>query len=197
MSDLGSDSFSGLEFPEFTEEDFAQIDANIASQIVRDEEPADESFRSEIYGLNLNLLTEEELAKFDVVGTETDAESQHDPQENETANSSFQYANGDLNLGTLSAAEFASLDAAMTEIYGELQAGPSIEIAIETPREPLASPTHPQLQQEDASNEVPKPHNRKTPLQEFRSHMSLSVTDLVSPSWYVECPSSCNVKLIG
>jgi len=188
MSDLGSDSFSGLEFPEFTEEDFAQIDANIASQIAPYDALADDSYHSEIYGLNLNLLTEEELAKLDTIGSKTETESQHELQEVETANSSFQYASGDLNLGTLSAGELAFLDGAMTEIYRKSQAGPSIEIEIETPKESSVAPAVPRLQKEEASSEVPTPQNRKTPLQEFRSRMPLSVTDLVSPSWYVESP---------
>lgn len=193
MADPGSDSFSDLEFP-FTEEDFAQIDAVIASQIAKGKESPDASFQSEIYGLNLNLLTAEELAQLDTVGVETDTECKH---EIETANSSFQYADGDLNLGTLSAVELASLDAAMAETDGKPQAGPSIEIEIETPQESSDNAALPALQQKGPSTKVSKPQKRKTPLQEFRSRVPLSVSDLVNPSWYVECTSFFIVKLIG
>jgi hypothetical protein len=194
MSGLGSDSFSDLEFPEFTEEDFVQIDAAIASQIAEGIESPDASFQSEIYGLNLNLLTAEELAQLDTVGMDTDTEPQH---EIETANSSFQYADGDLNLGTLSATELASLDAAITKTNGNPQAEPLIEIEIETPQESSDSAALPTLQQKGPSIKVAKPQKRTTLLQEFRSRMPLSVTDLVHPSWYVECTSFFIVQLIG
>jgi len=185
MADLGSDSFSDLEFP-FTEEDFAKIDAAIASQIAEDKESHDASFQSEIYGLNLNLLTAEELAQLDTVGVETDTGCQH---EIETANSSFHYADGDLNLGTLNAIELASLDAAIAEANVNPQAGPSIEVEIENPQESSDSAALPTLQQKRPSIKVSKPQKRKTPLQEFRSRVPLSVSDLVHPSWYVECTS--------
>ncbi|KIM47540.1 hypothetical protein M413DRAFT_202550 [Hebeloma cylindrosporum] len=180
MSDHGSDSFSGLDFPEFTEEDFARIDAAIASQVAEDKESPDASFQSEIYGLNLNLLTAEELAQLDVVGVETDTESQYLPQ---TADSSFQYADGDLNLGELSAKDLAYLDAAIAETDGNPQAGPSIEVEIEIPQDSPDSVALPALQPEESFNNVAKPWNRKTPFQEFRSGMTLSVSDLVYPSW--------------
>lgn len=196
MSDFGSDSFSGLDFSEFTEEDFAQIDSAIASQIAEEKESPDASFQSEIYGLNLNLLTAEELAQMDAVGVETDTESQHEPQEIETPNSSFQYADGDLNLGTLNAIELASLDA-IIETDGNPQAGPSIEIEIEMPQESSDGAALSTLQQEKPFIKVAKPEKRKSLLQEFRSRMPLSVTDLVYPSWYVECTRFFIVKLIS
>jgi hypothetical protein len=185
MSNVGSDSFSDLDFPEFTEDDFLQIDAAIASQIAEDKDSPDASFQSEIYGLNLNLLTAEELAQLDAVGVETDTESQH---EIKTASSSFQFADGDLNLGALNAIELASLDAAITETDGNPQAGPSIEIEIEMLQESSEGAAPPTLHQEPFIKAA-KPQERKTPFQEFRSRMPLSVTDLVYPSWYVECTS--------
>lgn len=189
MSDPASDSFSGLDFPDFTEEDFLQIDAIIASQTAEDTKSPDASFQSEIYGLNLNLLTAEELAQLDAVGIEMDLEAQHKSQEIETANSSFQYLDGDLNLGTLSTIELASLDAAILKADKNSQAGPSIEIEIEIPQDPLNSAALPPLQQEELFNKMANPQDRKSPLQKFRSRTPLSVSDLVSPSWYVECAS--------
>ena len=57
MSDKSSDNYSAFDFSEFTEEDFAQIDAAIALRMQRDVT----SFQSEIHGLNLSSLTSEEL----------------------------------------------------------------------------------------------------------------------------------------
>ena len=60
MSDISSDNYSAFDFSEFTEEDFAQIDAAIALRMQRDV-TGDTSFQSEIHGLNLSSLTSEEL----------------------------------------------------------------------------------------------------------------------------------------
>ena len=65
MSDISSDSYSAFDLSEFTEEDFAQIDAAISSQIQDQYASANSSFQSEINGLNLFSLTPEELAQLD------------------------------------------------------------------------------------------------------------------------------------
>ena len=65
MSDINSDCYSVFDLSEFTEEDFAQMDAAISSQIEGDDASADSSFQSEIGGLNLSSLTPEELAQLD------------------------------------------------------------------------------------------------------------------------------------
>ncbi|KAF8808059.1 hypothetical protein BYT27DRAFT_7166540 [Phlegmacium glaucopus] len=65
MSDISSDSYSVFDFSEFTEEDFAQIDAAILSHMQGDDATGDSSFQSEIGGLNLSSLTPEELAQLD------------------------------------------------------------------------------------------------------------------------------------
>ena len=121
MSDISSDSYSAFDLSEFTEEDFAQIDAAISSQIQGDDAIANISFESEIDGLNLCSLTPEELAQ---------------------------------------------LDAAISMKLNEHTNGPSIQIEIE------AGEMTPQV-------------IRPSPLEQFRSRRILSVTDLVSPAWYV------------
>ena len=121
MSDIASDSYSALDFSEFTEEDFAQIDAAISSQIQDDNASVDTSFQSEIDGLNLASLTPEELAQ---------------------------------------------LDSAVSMKLNEHIDGPSIQIEIED---------------RDVTPQVVQP----SPLEQFRSRRILSVSDLVSPAWYV------------
>ena len=121
MSDISSDSYSAFDLSEFTEEDFAQIDAAISSQIQDDDGRGDISFQSEIDGLNLSSLTPEELAQ---------------------------------------------LDSAVSMKINEHNDGPSVQIEIEdgeaTPR--LVEPS---------------------PLEQFRSRRILSVSDMVSPAWYL------------
>ncbi|KAF8167402.1 exonuclease V a 5' deoxyribonuclease-domain-containing protein [Crassisporium funariophilum] len=69
MSDMSSDGYSAFDLAEFTEEDFAQIDAVVASQSVPEldcgEASGHSSFQSDIYGVNLSKLTAEELAQLD------------------------------------------------------------------------------------------------------------------------------------
>lgn len=124
MSDISSDNYSVFDLSEFTEEDFAQIDAAISSQIQLegdDDASANTSFQSEIDGLDLSSLTPEELAQ---------------------------------------------LDSAVSMKLNEYIDGPSIQIEIEDG---------------EATPQVVKP----SPLEQFRSRRILSVTDLVSPAWYV------------
>ena len=121
MSDISSDSYSAFDLSEFTEEDFAQIDAAISSQIQGDDAIANISFQSEIDGLDLFSLTPE---------------------------------------------EFAQLDSAISMKLNEYINGPSIQIEIE-------------------DGEMTPQVIRPSPLEQFRSRRILSVTDLVSPAWYV------------
>jgi exonuclease V len=65
MPDISSDSYSAFDFSEFTEEDFAQIDAAISSQIQGDDAGIDASFQLEFDGLNWSSLSSEELAQLD------------------------------------------------------------------------------------------------------------------------------------
>ena len=121
MSDISSDSYSAFDFSEFTEEDFAQIDAAISSQIQGDDAVANSSFQSEIDGLDLSSLTPEELAQ---------------------------------------------LDSAISMKLNDHIDGPSIQVEIE-------------------DGEMTPQVIRPSPLEQFRSRRILSVTDLVSPAWYV------------
>ena len=123
MSDISSDSYSAFDLSEFTEEDFAQIDAAISLQIQGDDAlaSANTSFQSEIDGLDLSSLTPDELAE---------------------------------------------LDSAVSMKLNEHIDGPSIQIEIEDG---------------EMTPQVIKP----SPLEQFRSRRILSVTDLVSPAWYV------------
>ena len=124
MSDIGSDSYSAFDFSEFTEEDFAQIDAAILSHIQRDDDAlteTDTSFQSELDGLNLSSLTPE---------------------------------------------EFAQLDSAVFMKLNEHNDGPLIQIEMED--------------EESTSFQAVEP----SPLEQFRSGRTLSVSDLVSPAWY-------------
>ena len=116
MSDVGSDSYSTFDLSEFTEEDFAQIDAAISSQIHGDDASANASFQSEINGLDLSSLTPDELAQ---------------------------------------------LDSAVSMKLNE----------------------HIQIEIEDG--EMTPQVVYPSPLEQFRSRRILSVTDLVSPAWYV------------
>ena len=121
MSDISSDSYSAFDLSEFTEEDFAQIDAAILSQIQGDDAIANISFQSEIDGLDLFSLTPE---------------------------------------------EFAELDSAVSRKLNEHIDCPSVQIEIE-------------------DGEMTPQLIRPSPLEQFRSRRILSVTDLVSPAWYV------------
>ena len=126
MSDIISDNYSAFDFSEFTEEDFAQIDAAILSHMQGNDATGNSSFQSEIGGLNLSSLTPEELAQ---------------------------------------------LDSAVSMKLNEHNDGPSIQIEIEdgeaTPLQVVECSTLP------------------SPLKQFRSRRILSVSDLVSPAWYV------------
>lgn len=129
MSDISSDSYSAFDLSEFTEEDFAQIDAAISSRPHDgndDNAKGDASFQSEIDGLNLSTLTPEELAQ---------------------------------------------LDSAVSIKLNEHNDGPSIKIEIEDG--------------ETTPFQVAEYSNRLSPLVRFRSRRILSVSDLVSPAWYV------------
>ena len=121
MSDISSDSYSAFDLSEFTEEDFAQIDAAISSQIQGDDAIANSSFQSEIDGLDLSSLTPEELAQ---------------------------------------------LDSAISLKLNEHIGGPSIQVELE-------------------DGEMTPQVIRPSPLEQFRSRRIFSVTDLVSPAWYV------------
>jgi exonuclease V len=121
MSDISSDSYSAFDLSEFTEEDFAQIDAAISLQIQGDDASANTSFQLEIDGLDLSSLTPDELAE---------------------------------------------LDSAVSMKLNEHIDGPSIQIEIDDG---------------EMAPQVIKP----SPLEQFRSRRILSVTDLVSPAWYV------------
>ena len=129
MSDISSDNYSAFDLSEFTEEDFAQIDAAISSQIQGDDARADTSFQWEIDGLNLSSLTAEEFAQLDSAVSVKLNENEHNDN------------------------------------------GPSIQIQIEdgeaTPRQMVEF------------------SNQPSPLEQFRSRRILSVSDLVSPAWYV------------
>jgi hypothetical protein len=121
MSDRSSDSYSVFDLSEFTEEDFAQIDAAVSSQIQVDDATANSSFQLDIDGLDLSSLTPEDLAQ---------------------------------------------LDSAVSMKLNEHIDGPSIQIEIEDG---------------EVTPQVVKP----SPLERFRSRGIFSVSDLVSPAWYV------------
>ncbi|KAF8971669.1 exonuclease V a 5' deoxyribonuclease-domain-containing protein [Flammula alnicola] len=184
MTEPGSDDFPGLNFSDFTEEDFEKIDAAVASSIGGDEPVADASFESEINGLNLSTLTPQELAEIDAASSQCDTL----PLDEEAANSSFQSDMFDINLGALSAEELALLDAAILldvaiPTNDQLsKEGPSVEIEIED-LDGSASGSSLAPHKNDESLNTAKTWHNKTPLERFRSYMPLSVTDLVSPAW--------------
>ncbi|KAF8910084.1 exonuclease V a 5' deoxyribonuclease-domain-containing protein [Gymnopilus junonius] len=66
MSDLDpDDSFPGHNLSDFTEEDFAQIDAAIASASRAEGPPGKVSFQSDLFDLNLRTLTAEDFERLD------------------------------------------------------------------------------------------------------------------------------------
>ncbi|KAF9567828.1 hypothetical protein CPC08DRAFT_680578 [Agrocybe pediades] len=162
MSDFGSDSYPGLNFSDFTSDDFAEIDATVASKLAPNigdiEDVAEASFQSEIDGLNLSLLTPQQLQELDGIPEDIDDGLQDLSQ-------SVRSDGFDINLGALTADQLAELDGNIEDkIAGRSVDGPAVQVEIE--------------------GDSPGPDAaQRSPLEEFRSYMSLSVTDLVSPSW--------------
>ncbi|KDR85679.1 hypothetical protein GALMADRAFT_234689 [Galerina marginata CBS 339.88] len=174
MSDYDSDnSYPGLNLSQFTSEDFAQIDAAVASRIQTEEGPgvAEVSFQSEINGLNLSRLTPQQLFELDAAVSIANGEII------EKADLSFRSDGFELNLRTISSEEFERLDEEPRKAM-EIDGGPSILIELD---DLAGSPVGLMADLENASGE--RPWNRKSPLEQFRSYVPLSVTDLVSPAW--------------
>ena len=184
MTSQSSDGFF-IGYPEFTEEIFKGIDVAIAQayERIQSEEirpvsadKIEESFRSEIDGLNLNNLTEEDWAKLDndlknvgeIMG---EGSSKY-------LDASFASEIDGLNMEKLTEDDFAILDAAIHKSLGE----PSIPVAFESDsrREVEGSPQAGPIRKKSA-------RTLKSPLGLFRRNNVLSVTDLAGPVWYVLC----------
>ena len=187
---MTSQSSDGLfvGYPEFTEEGFKAIDDATAQAYERtnsedirpvEADKTEESFQSEIDGLNLNNLTEEDWAKLDNglkdVGETTGEES------SKHLEASFASEIDGLNMGTLTEDEFAILDAAVYNSLGE----PSIRVGFE-PSSVGGSPGP--IRKRSA-------HTLKSPLGSFRRNNILSVTDLTAPVWYV-CGTRFAINLL-
>src|SRR6266545_143022 len=162
-------------YPGFTEEDFKVIDAAIthAYERIEDVRPVEadkieESFQSEIDGLNLNKLTEEDWAKLDHYLM--DAGEGRGEGSSKHVDSSFASEIDGLNMGTLTEDDFAILDAAAHNRLGE----PSIPVVFESNSRSSVEGSGP--------GSAPTP---KSPLGLFRRTNVLSVTDLAGPVWYV------------
>jgi len=157
MSDCSSDTYPGLNFSDFTAEDFAELDATITSMFSPKlddiEDVGEASFQSDIDGLNLSLLTPQQLQALD------------GSSDRHNGNIDVRSDDFDLNLGALTAEELAELDQNIENRMSRGEGGPAVRVKVE---DEISGTAH------------------QSPLEEFRSCMSLSVTDLVSPAWYVE-----------
>lgn len=167
MTDAFSDDFPDTLFKGFTDADFEKVDDAISAALEPETQPdvpliapaqaTEASFESEIYGLNLNLLGSQE---YDFLDEVVDLEDVVLPSSQST-DASFRSDAFSLNLGTLAEQDFAQLEAQVE--HSSPSGAPLVHIEIDTP-------------------EVP---SGPSPMKQFRHKNILSVTDLVSPSWYV------------
>jgi hypothetical protein len=85
----------------------------------------------------------------------------------------------DYDLSEFTQDDFARIDAAIESVYLETignKGRPAIPIQIE---QPVLSPTSP-------TPDIPRHRSAESsPFQRYRRYKILSVTDLVSPAWYV------------
>lgn len=160
MSDTSIDEYPEFSFS-FTEQDLEKLDATVASVLEKEHEAG------------VDTPTE-----VDPVPSQTETVLVEDLEE-PAIESSFASDAFDLNLGTLSAEELNLLDAGFPLNHKFDDASPAIEIEIEDTDLGLPPPSHsPKL------SDLLAPLPAKSPLRQFRSHMSLSVSDLCAPSWY-------------
>lgn len=170
MSDYSSEDFHGLDLSEFTAEDFAHIDANIASLSrtgsYGSTEVAERSFEKRI-----------PFNSFYSDGSDTDDEDIHCANEESFRSDTF-----DLNLSSLTNEELATLDKQALKEIPKPGGGPSITIEIEgLVDEPETSKRS--VEKSKHATDTGKPWLPNSPLDQFRSYMTLSVTDLTSPAW--------------
>lgn len=185
-----SDDYPGFNLSQFTADDFAKIDADVASKFVA----------ATTASPSRALCISKPLSTNDVVSTEdphsdTDTISIDDEEEeavHRPSDASFRSEDFAINLGKLTAEELALLDgpapsvpitipsttimADKPTIVIELEdlAGPPADVYIEdTSLKPFSTTEYNYKRWHD-----------KSPLERFRSYTSLSVTDLVGPSWY-------------
>lgn len=162
MSDAGSDEFPEFSFS-FTEQDLAGLDASLAAAFEQQHNTAD--------------ARDAEDTGFDPSQTDTVL---LENAEDCVANSSFGSDAFDLDLGTLSAEELNYLDGASAPAaHISSHGGPSIEVELEESSSPI-----PLLPHDTETSGIASSSSNISPLEEFRSHVPLSVTDLCSPSWY-------------
>lgn len=158
MSDTSIDEYPEFSFS-FTEQDLEKVDATVASVFEKDHE--------------VEVDTEVNPAP-----TQADTVLLEDFDE-PAIESSFASDAFDLNLGTLSAEDLDLLDAGISLNHKPVNGGPSIEIEVEDTDLELPPPTR-----STKPPDLPGPLPDKSPLRQFRSYTSLSVSDLCAPSWY-------------
>ncbi|KAH9486314.1 Exonuclease V [Psilocybe cubensis] len=170
MSGYSSDDFHDLDLSEFTAEDFAYIDANIASLSGSGRHgttEAEPKLSEERYRLN----------SADSKAFDTDDEDIYCANE-----TSFRSDTFDLNLSTLTNEELDALDEYVSKKIPKPSAGPSIAIEIEGPVDVSGTSKH-TVGENKHINGTWKPRLSNSPLNQFRPYMTLSVTDLTSPAW--------------
>lgn len=175
MLDYDSDDYPGMDFSELTAADFAQIDSIIAtiSNQHGDQTMPDSSAHDDWASVSPILLN-----SVGINSHLSDTETQLDVLvDSGIADASFRSDDFDLNLNALSAEELATLDEDTSRKTIQHNPGPSITIEFEEIEEPAVSNGNSHI------NNLEKPKKRNSPLDEFRSYMALSVTDLVSPAW--------------
>ena len=162
MSDFDPDeSFPGYNFSDFTEEDFAKIDAAVAS--AKRAEDSSEGFHNAVHAGEES--TESQTTVLDEANTYAEV--------------SFQSDVFDLNLRTLTAENFERLENTVSGNIKVANGGPTVQIQIEDTNN---QPTEAENILHDESF-VGTYGYKDSPLAQFRAWTSLSVTDLVSPAW--------------
>lgn len=179
--DGGSDDYPGMDLWEFTEADFAEIDSIIASISNQAEGLATPQTAST--DDSATLVPQNSVHSSGIDANLSDAEPVLDVVDGpgEIPDASFRSEDFDLNLNALSADELAILDEESlrkTAQPPQPNPGPSITIELEEIENDAGN-----LREHGDTNSIEKPSKYKSPLDEFRSYITLSVTDLVSPSW--------------
>jgi hypothetical protein len=198
MSDNSdSDDYPGFNLSQFTADDFAKIDADVAIKYEGTTAitPSRVSYISKPTVASGAITAEDIRSDTDTISNGDEEDAAHRPSD-----ASFRSEDFSINLGQLTAEQLALLDGPAPSVLTTtiLTADkPAIEIELEDVAGPPAE-TH----SEDASTRsLPttkynyKRWHDKSPLERFRSYISLSVTDLVGPSWYVR-PSLPGFRIV-
>ncbi|KAF5312739.1 hypothetical protein D9619_002639 [Psilocybe cf. subviscida] len=189
MSDnnLDSDDYPGFNLSQFTADDFAKIDADVATKYIgaKTTSPLRVSYISKSAPESDTIAAEDVHSDTDTLSIEDEEETVHRPSD-----VSFRSDDFSINLGKLTAEQLALLDGPAPSVLTTTTSTadkPAIEIELEL--EDVAGPTAETFLESTSLRPLPTTkynHKRwhdKSPLERFRSYVSVSVTDLVGPSW--------------